>query len=47
MGGMFTVLKVREGLTNRDTDPGHYAHPAGTVAGPAQPAELARDGIKV
>jgi hypothetical protein len=31
MGGMFTVLKVREGLTNYD-DPGWYAQPEGTVA---------------
>lgn len=33
LGGMFTVLKVREGLTNY-TDPGWYQHPPGTVAGP-------------
>ncbi|VXB12127.1 multicopper oxidase family protein [Massilia sp. 9I] len=33
MGGMFTVLKVREGLARGDyTDPGWYKHPAGTVA---------------
>ena len=33
MGGMFTVLKVRDGLA-RDAygDPGWYAHPSGTVA---------------
>ena len=31
MGGMFTVLKVRAGLTNYD-DPGWYAQPEGTVA---------------
>jgi FtsP/CotA-like multicopper oxidase with cupredoxin domain len=31
MGGMFTVLKVREGLTSYE-DPGWYKHPAGTVA---------------
>ena len=31
MGGMFTVLKVREGITSYD-DPGWYEHPAGTVA---------------
>jgi hypothetical protein len=33
MGGMFTVVKVREGLA-RDSysDPGWYAHPKGTVA---------------
>jgi manganese oxidase len=33
MGGMFTVLKVRDGLARNDyKDPGHYTHPAGTVA---------------
>jgi hypothetical protein len=31
MGGMFTVLKVREGITNYD-DPGWYAQPEGTAA---------------
>ena len=34
MGGMFTLLKVREGISSYD-DPGWYQHPAGTVAGPA------------
>ncbi|WP_312514186.1 copper oxidase [Massilia sp.] len=33
MGGMFTVLKVRDGLKRGDyRDPGWYKHPAGTVA---------------
>jgi hypothetical protein len=33
MGGMFTVVKVREGLAPGDyKDPGWYQHPAGTVA---------------
>ena len=33
MGGMFTVLKVREGQKRGDySDPGWYRHPAGTVA---------------
>jgi FtsP/CotA-like multicopper oxidase with cupredoxin domain len=33
MGGMFTVVKVREGLARNDyRDPGWYRHPAGTVA---------------
>ena len=31
MGGMFTVLKVREHLTSYD-DPGFYTQPAGTSA---------------
>jgi FtsP/CotA-like multicopper oxidase with cupredoxin domain len=33
MGGMFTVVKVREGLDRNDyKDPGWYRHPDGTVA---------------
>ncbi len=33
MGGMFTVLKVRDNLARGDfRDPGWYAHPRGTVA---------------
>ena len=33
MGGMFTVVKVREGLAADDyKDPGWYRHPAGTIA---------------
>jgi len=33
MGGMFTVMKVREGLGRNDyRDPGWYKHPQGTVA---------------
>jgi FtsP/CotA-like multicopper oxidase with cupredoxin domain len=33
MGGMFSVVKVREGLAERDfADPGWYRHPEGTVA---------------
>ena len=33
MGGMFTVMKVREGLAADDySDPGDYEHPPGTVA---------------
>lgn len=34
MGGMFTILKIREGLRSYDEDPGWYQHPAGTVAAP-------------
>jgi hypothetical protein len=33
MGGMFTVVKVREGIAANDyKDPGWYQHPQGTVA---------------
>jgi FtsP/CotA-like multicopper oxidase with cupredoxin domain len=33
MGGMFTMVKVREGLARHDyQDPGWYRHPKGTVA---------------
>jgi len=41
MGGMFTVVKIREGITSYD-DPGWYEHPKGTVAwrmGEAAPPE--------
>jgi hypothetical protein len=33
MGGMFTVMKVREGIADY-ADPGWYRHPEGTVARP-------------
>jgi hypothetical protein len=33
MGGMFTLMKIREGLAANDYgDPGDYKHPKGTVA---------------
>jgi manganese oxidase len=33
MGGMFSVVKVRDGLAPNDyADPGPFRHPAGTVA---------------
>jgi hypothetical protein len=33
MGGMFTVMKIREGLARDDyRDPGPYNHPKGSVA---------------
>ena len=32
MGGMFTVIKIREGLAGYDRDPGWYDQPEGTVA---------------
>ena len=46
MGGMFTVVKVREQLTGYD-DPGDYRFPPGSVAAAATPDELRRDGIDV
>jgi FtsP/CotA-like multicopper oxidase with cupredoxin domain len=42
MGGMFTILKVRENLTSYD-DPGWYENPPGTLAGVASNEELQRD----
>jgi FtsP/CotA-like multicopper oxidase with cupredoxin domain len=44
MGGMFTILKVRDALTSY-ADPGNYQHPPGQRADVASPAELQRDGI--
>jgi len=33
MGGMFTTVKIREGIARNDySDPGYYKHPAGTLA---------------
>ncbi|WP_163780531.1 multicopper oxidase family protein [Myxococcus vastator] len=46
VGGMFTVLKVRERLA-RYADPGWYDNPPGTLAVAASPDELRRDGIDV
>jgi hypothetical protein len=34
MGGMFTILKIRENIRSYDEDPGWYDHPPGTVASP-------------
>jgi manganese oxidase len=47
MGGMFTILKVRDHLESYDKDPGWYEHPPGTVASRASASELARDGVDV
>jgi hypothetical protein len=44
MGGMFTILKVRDGLASY-ADPGWYEAPDGTRARAATAEELARDGI--
>jgi hypothetical protein len=46
MGGMFTVLKVRENLASYD-DPGWYVHPEGTVADVASADDLRQDGMSV
>jgi hypothetical protein len=42
MGGMFTIVKVRENLTSYD-DPGWYETPPGTLASLASNDELQRD----
>ncbi len=44
LGGMMTVLKVREQPVGY-ADPGWYDFPPGTVARPADPGQLAADGI--
>jgi hypothetical protein len=46
MGGMFTLIKVREELAGYD-DPGDYKFPPGTVCVAATAAELRRDDIDV
>lgn len=46
MGGMFTVLKVRAGITTYD-DPGWYNHPPESVASEASRIDLDRDEINV
>jgi len=48
MGGMFTILKVRdEDVGSDNKDPGWYSHPPGTVADLARKEDLRRDGIEV
>jgi hypothetical protein len=42
MGGMFTIVKVREKLTSYD-DPGWYENPPGTLASLASNEDLQRD----
>ena len=44
MGGMFTVLKVHDGITSYE-DSGWYEHPEGTVAGPVDPLQ-SQDSIE-
>jgi FtsP/CotA-like multicopper oxidase with cupredoxin domain len=45
MGGMFTVLKVRDDPAAADAD-GWYRHPKGSVAERADEARMAEDGIE-
>jgi manganese oxidase len=44
MGGLMTIVKVRDGITSY-SDPGWYQNPPGTEARLATPGEIARDGI--
>jgi FtsP/CotA-like multicopper oxidase with cupredoxin domain len=44
MGGMFTILKIRDKLAG-DADPGWYTAPPSTIATEATADELRRDGI--
>jgi hypothetical protein len=44
MGGMFTILKVRENLKGY-ADPGWYDMPKGTLATTAVASDMHRDGI--
>lgn len=44
MGGMFTIIKVRDALEN-GVDPGWYEMPEGTQSRKASQEELQRDGI--
>ena len=45
MGGMFTIMKVRDHLRSYNEDSGWYEHPTGTVAMKADDVDLRRDGI--
>ena len=47
MGGMFTLLKVRDRLKELRRRSGWYEHPPGTVAMKASEQELKRDGIEL
>jgi FtsP/CotA-like multicopper oxidase with cupredoxin domain len=44
MGGMFTVLKVRDDLSGADPQ-AWYTHPQGSVAGPADAERMRADGV--
>jgi manganese oxidase len=43
MGGMFSILKVRENLESYDKDPGWFENPEGTLAAPATSEAMQRD----
>ncbi|MCC6807504.1 MAG: copper oxidase [Deltaproteobacteria bacterium] len=45
MGGMFTVLKVRDDPSAPDAQ-GWYKHPPGTTASAATPEQMQKDGIR-
>ena len=46
MGGMFTIVKAREGLTTYE-DPGWFEHPDGTVVAAATADELRADVVNI
>jgi FtsP/CotA-like multicopper oxidase with cupredoxin domain len=46
MGGMFTILKVRDEVPADNADPGWYQNPPGTVSDIALESDLKRDGIQ-
>ncbi|HUA67346.1 MAG TPA: copper oxidase [Candidatus Saccharimonadales bacterium] len=47
MGGMFTILKVRDEIPPNNADPGWYQNPPGTVSDVAPESDLKRDGIEI
>ena len=47
MGGMFTILKVRETLESYDKDPGWYSETAAQTASKASDDDLKRDAIEI
>jgi manganese oxidase len=46
MGGMFTILKVRDEVPPDNADPGWYQNPPGTVSEVAPESDLKRDGVQ-
>ncbi|MGH7941524.1 MAG: multicopper oxidase domain-containing protein, partial [Limisphaerales bacterium] len=46
MGGMFTIVKVRDAVPADNADPGWYQNPPGTVSDVAPDSDLKRDGIE-